>query len=770
MNARFPMFACLAMLVLFAAPTAGQQTPEELLQSALYKQQVEGDLVGAVEILQTLIDDFAEHREIAASALVLLGRVHETLGSANAERAYQRVLNDYPDQRAAVAEARARLALLTPASLPAAGDQGLIARQVCSAVDLRDPMDDYDWQPCGGAWEQISPNGRYVARTNWGGLEGLDRRGDGGLVVYDLRTGEYRVLTDHTGEEYVMWILWSRDEQRLVYSIYESDYSHVDLHIVNLDGTDHRELVADLPSFGDGDYWFITPLAWSASGDFIVASLGDQDDVSTIALVSPDDGSITPLKTLPGQAEVESLSLSPDDRYMVYEYPQASGDEHDLFVLALDGSRDGPIVSHVAHDSRPFWTPDGGHIVFLSDRSGRTDLWAMEVVDGLAAGESEVVRPDVGDIETLGFSKDGALAYRLYLQEWDVQAAEFDWERGRFVGDATRLSERFIGTNARPSWSPDGSSIAYVSRRAGPGSQGTRFLVVKSLEDGAEKDIELRFRLNSSSRPEWSTDGRQILMTGMYSDEPGPAPVSAVPAAFRIDIETGEIEREPFLPEGNFTERQSEGLRSLGIRLTGHHAHGAYRSGQEPLRPGEKLLQLRDGRIRWIRSSEPQSDSPGGDSVVVGPVASWELSPDGTTLAFTAGRPDVKAALYVNPLAELEMRLMWTPGEGYLGPTPVRVWGSGEDWEKPGPVRWMPDGRHLVFAVKRLGADGEEHRFFRLDLAGGEPQVADFPISPGQLEKATFSPDGSRIAFDIGKRLNEIWTLSGFFWDTEGGR
>ncbi|MCJ7629712.1 MAG: tetratricopeptide repeat protein, partial [Longimicrobiales bacterium] len=113
MNARFSLLACLAMLVLFAAPVGGQQTPEELLQSALYKQQVEGDLEGAVEILQTLIDDFAEHREIAASALVLLGRVHETLGSANAERAYQRVLNDYPDQRAAVAEARTRLAALT---------------------------------------------------------------------------------------------------------------------------------------------------------------------------------------------------------------------------------------------------------------------------------------------------------------------------------------------------------------------------------------------------------------------------------------------------------------------------------------------------------------------------------------------------------------------------------------------------------------------------------------------------------------------------------
>lgn len=769
MNARFSLLACLAMLVLFAAPTAGQQTPEELLQSALYKQQVEGDLVGAVEILQTLIDDFAEHREIAASALVLLGRVHETLGSANAERAYYRVLNDYPDQRGAVAQARARLALLTPASPAAAEDQGLIARRVCSGFDLRDPSDGYGWKVCGGTWEQISPNGRYVAFTDWGGIEGSGLPGGAGLAVQDLRTGEYRSVTDHTGEEYVDWILWSRDEQRLVYSIYEGDYSHVDLHIVDLDGTDHRLLVDDLPSF-EGPGSEVIPHAWSAKGDFIVASLGDQDDVSTIALVSVDDGSITPLKTLPGQAEVKSLSLSPDDRYMVYEYPQASGDEHDLFVLALDGSRDGSIASNVAHDSRPFWTPDGGHIVFLSDRSGRTDLWAMEVDDGLPAGEPEVVWRDVGEIEPLGFTKDGALVYRLLLVESDVLVAEFDWERGRFVGDATRLSERFIGTNKQPSWSPDGSRIAYVSLRAGPGSQGTRFLVVKSLEDGAEKDIELRFRLNSSSRPEWSTDGRQILMTGRYSDETGPAPVNPVQATWRIDIETGGIEREPFRQDWDFTERQREGLRSLGIRLTGRRDLGAYRSGPESLRPGEKLLQLLDGRIRWIRSFDSPSDSTGADSVVVGPVRSWQLSPNGTTLAFTAGLPGGKPDLYVSPLAELEMGLMWTQGEGYLGPQPVRVWELGEDWTKPGPLRWMPDGRHLVFGVRRLGPDGEEQKFVRLDLAGGEPQVADFPISPGQLGNGTFSPDGLRIAFDIAKRVNEVWTLSGFPWDREVGR
>ena len=90
MSARRPLLTSLAMLILFAASATAQQTPAELLQSALYKQQIEGDLVGAAEILKGLIEDFPQHRDIAARALVQLGRVHETLGSTQVERAYRR--------------------------------------------------------------------------------------------------------------------------------------------------------------------------------------------------------------------------------------------------------------------------------------------------------------------------------------------------------------------------------------------------------------------------------------------------------------------------------------------------------------------------------------------------------------------------------------------------------------------------------------------------------------------------------------------------------
>ena len=44
MSARIPLLLCLMMVALPTTPLGGQQTAEELLQSAQYKQQVEGDL------------------------------------------------------------------------------------------------------------------------------------------------------------------------------------------------------------------------------------------------------------------------------------------------------------------------------------------------------------------------------------------------------------------------------------------------------------------------------------------------------------------------------------------------------------------------------------------------------------------------------------------------------------------------------------------------------------------------------------------------------
>ena len=65
------------------------------------------------------------------------------------------------------------------------------------------------------------------------------------------------------------------------------------------------------------------------------------------------------------------MSLSPDGRYIAYDFPQAEeGPERDIFLLASDGSREVPLVRHPAHEAGPMWTPDGSRVLFFSDGCG----------------------------------------------------------------------------------------------------------------------------------------------------------------------------------------------------------------------------------------------------------------------------------------------------------------------------------------------------------------------------------------------------------------
>ena len=232
MSPRIPLLISLAMLLTLAAPAVSQQAPGELLQSALYKQQVEGDLQGAVTILEGLIEDFGQNREIAARALVQLGLAHETLGSTEAQRAYQRIVSDYPDQQEQVVVARSRLAAFTrPATVVTAS--GEVVRQVWTGRAL-----------------DVSPDGRYVVFKD-----------EGDLAVHDLSTGENRRLAGATGRLPDSPVI-SPDGRQLVYVSWNHEVT--ELRLRDLDGSRPRVLVSN------PEVPWLDPFAWSPDGKQIL--------------------------------------------------------------------------------------------------------------------------------------------------------------------------------------------------------------------------------------------------------------------------------------------------------------------------------------------------------------------------------------------------------------------------------------------------------------------------------------------------------------------
>ena len=115
MKSRIFIFVFLALALVILSSAYIQQSAEQLYQSGLYKEEVEGELEGAIAIYERILKDFSGNRATAAKALYHIGMCYEKLGKQGAQKAYQRLIDEYPGQKKEVALAKERLARLNEA-------------------------------------------------------------------------------------------------------------------------------------------------------------------------------------------------------------------------------------------------------------------------------------------------------------------------------------------------------------------------------------------------------------------------------------------------------------------------------------------------------------------------------------------------------------------------------------------------------------------------------------------------------------------------------
>nr|MCU0256752.1 tetratricopeptide repeat protein [Vicinamibacterales bacterium] len=115
-QARLALVLALTGLMLTAPHAAQAQPPsrpEVALQAAIKTETIDGDLKAAIEMYRQLAD--GTDRAVAAQALVRMGQCYERMGQsqvAEARKAYERLVRDFGDQGAMVAQARARLSAI----------------------------------------------------------------------------------------------------------------------------------------------------------------------------------------------------------------------------------------------------------------------------------------------------------------------------------------------------------------------------------------------------------------------------------------------------------------------------------------------------------------------------------------------------------------------------------------------------------------------------------------------------------------------------------
>ncbi|HJZ73147.1 MAG TPA: tetratricopeptide repeat protein [Vicinamibacterales bacterium] len=110
---RIRIVSLLLLMLLSAAIVARAQNVEALRQQALI-QLDRGDIQGAIQIFNRVVNEYPYDRNLVAQTLLQLGDCFQSLNQPSRGREYyERVISQYSDQTETVASARKRLAAAT---------------------------------------------------------------------------------------------------------------------------------------------------------------------------------------------------------------------------------------------------------------------------------------------------------------------------------------------------------------------------------------------------------------------------------------------------------------------------------------------------------------------------------------------------------------------------------------------------------------------------------------------------------------------------------
>jgi Tol biopolymer transport system component len=693
MNRLFFMFIA-ALLAAGLQTTRAQQNNgqgEKLLASAQHKATVDGDLKGAIDEYKKIVAGAGANRTLAAQALVRMAECYQKLGDGESRKIYERIVREFGDQKEAAAQARTRLAALqSPTPVPASQT----ARLVWTGQEA-----------FGAVRGSPSPDGRYLTFLQIGAL-----------AVRDLKDGTSRILASESGAT-LWYTAFSPDGRQVAYGWLKPTGRDItgDLRIVSVTGDDATPRVI----YRNAEITQIRPFGWTPDGKHVLVLRSLRDGTNQIAMVSVQDGSIRVLKSLAWN--YTAMSLSPDGRYIAYDALSGNNTSaSEIYVLAADGSREVEVVQGPASNGFPLWSPDGARLLFLSDRTGDTSLWAVPIEQGKPNGPAELMKADIGRVRLQGITRNGTLYYLAAgVLRSNIYTAELDAAM-KATGPPVVATDRFINSNSAPTWSPDGRSLAYLSsRRRGTGSTGATVLVIRTVTTGEERDIPLPREVltgNLANAPRWFPDGRSLLVFGFLAKSAG--------LFYGVDVASGkaEVVREAKGVSGN------AGLGASAISPDGKTIF-YIASATDPFIGQTNLIRFEIDSHR-----ETVLKSGAGNSLA--------LSPDGTQLVLHTydGTPG-GCHLEVMPASGGEVREVVRTGNC-----------------NPSRLSWSPNN-DLLFV---RGGNSTPNVLWRVPAAGGEPEQIGISM-PGQIDHPQVHPDGHRITFAVfDTGASEEWTLEGF--------
>jgi serine/threonine-protein kinase len=326
-------------------------------------------------------------------------------------------------------------------------------------------------------WPVALPEGRGVLFT----IQRRNAREASDVAVLDQKSLRYRTLVQGLTARY-------SPSGHLIYVTAGGDLMAVRFNLGKLAVTGEpfalTSGIAARP-FGAVD------LALSQSGTLIYQIGAQQTDPSEVVYLGRDG--TASLVDSGWTGAFQSLALSPDARQLAVS--KIDGAEHQVWVKQLPRGPLSKLTFEGNLTFRPAWSPDGRYIGFISNQSGRLEMYRKRA-DGSTSDEPLISHP--GRVVNEGYwSKDG---------RWVIYRTNPNDVFAKGLGADTATIPLLTGAfdEFMPALSPDGRWLAYMSSESGqlevfvrpfPNTQSAKWQV--STDGGTE--------------PRWSHSGRELF-------------------------------------------------------------------------------------------------------------------------------------------------------------------------------------------------------------------------------------------------------------------
>jgi tricorn protease len=374
-----------------------------------------------------------------------------------------------------------------------------------------------------GVFATYSPDGRRLAinrksQAYWRKYYRGSNQSD--VTIMDVAAGKFTDVTDFEGMD--SWPMWGSDGN--VYFVSDREEGG----LTNIWRVSEKGGKAErVTSFKAGD---VRWPAMSADGrvimfehDFQIWKLdvaGRKAAPVKLDISAETQESLSEVREFNSQAD--DYDLAPTGRRVVFSI------HGEIFTAPVEEGDLRQITDGSARDQSPEYSPDGRSIAFISDRSGREELYIAQS-DG--AGEAQKIT----DLDALKFG------FSWSPNSKELAFVASDNKMRKYVIDTkqiTELASSRYGNISAPAWSPDGKWLAYSK------PDHTRTNDVYLIAAGGGEERKVTFDSYSDSGPRFSPDGRKLYFIRSEGGFGSGPPQSQI---YAITLEREE--RDPADPE-----------------------------------------------------------------------------------------------------------------------------------------------------------------------------------------------------------------------------